>query len=165
MTSILRPTHRSAIDTRSRGLIALLCAMLMLGLSLSAAYAAGEGDSSSNPHRLAAKVFKEHNCGTCHTLGSKSQFGYTAHGLAIKQQSLGCVDLLNAMTKLTSVPEERWTSEEQTRVHDFHEFGCTQCHAMTSHGMEMTELGTRLRTAHLSCPEVEKILNSSAASR
>jgi hypothetical protein len=31
---------------------------------------------------------------------------------------------------------------------------------MTSHGMEMTELGTKLRSAHLSCPEVEKVLNT-----
>ena len=68
---------------------------LTLGFSLSAAYAAGEAGGSSDPHRLAAKVFKEHNCGSCHTLGSKGQFGYTAHGLEIKQKSLGCVDLLN----------------------------------------------------------------------
>jgi hypothetical protein len=139
-----------------------IAVLAMAGLAMSA-NAAGEGDSS-NPHRLAAKVFKEHNCGSCHTLGSKGQFGYTAHGLAIKKQSLGCVDLLTAMTKLSSVPEERWTSEQQAQVHDFHEFGCTQCHAMTSHGMEMTQLGTKLRTAHMSCPEVEKILNSSSAS-
>ncbi len=144
----------------SRCLIATLSLALMLGLSLSAAYAAGKAGGSSDPHRLAAKVFKEHNCGTCHTLGSKGQFGYTAHGLKIKKQSLGCVDLLTQVTQLTSVPEERWTSDQQAKVHAFHEFGCTQCHQMTSHGMEMTELGTKLRTAHLSCPEVEKILNS-----
>lgn len=144
----------------ARCLIAILSLALMLGLSLTAAYAAGDTSASSNPHRLAAKVFKQHNCGTCHTLGSKGQFGYTAHGLEIKKQSLGCVDLLTQMTQLTSVPEERWTSDQQAKVHDFHEFGCTQCHQMTSHGMEMTELGTKLRNAHLSCPEVEKVLNT-----
>jgi hypothetical protein len=142
--------------------ITTLSLALILALSIGAAYAAGEADGSANPHRLAAKIFKEHNCGNCHTLGSKGQFGYTAHGLAIKQQSLGCVDLLNQMTKLTGVPEERWTADEQAKVHDFHEFGCTQCHQMTSHGMEMTALGAKLRTAHMSCPEVEKILNTSA---
>jgi hypothetical protein len=131
----------------------------MLGVSF-AAYAAGETDGSSDPHRLAAQVFKEHNCGNCHTLTSKGAFGYTAHGRAIKQQQLGCVDLLTEMTRLTSVPQERWTSNQQAKVHDFHDFGCTQCHQMTSHGMEMTELGTKLRSAHLSCPEVEKVLNT-----
>ena len=142
-------------------LVAILSLTLMLGLALSAAYAAGETGGNSDPHRLAAKVFKEHNCGNCHTLGTKGQFGYTAHGLEIKKQSLGCVDLLTQVTQLSSVPEERWTSDQQAKVHDFHEFGCTQCHQMTSHGMEMTKLGTELRTAHLSCPEVEKILNTS----
>jgi len=158
MTSILRSDRN--VGTR---LMATLSVALMLALSIGAANAAGEADGSSNPHRLAAKIFKEHNCGSCHTLGSKGQFGYTAHGLEIKKQSLGCVDLLTQMTKLTSVPEERWTSDEQAKVHDFHEFGCTQCHQMTSHGMEMTELGSKLRTAHMSCPEVEKILNTSAS--
>jgi hypothetical protein len=154
MTSILR--------SNCNVMVAVLGAILIVGLSLSIANAA-EGDTASNPHRLAAKIFKEHNCGSCHTLGSKGQFGYTSHGLEIKKHSLGCVDLLSAMTKLTSVPEERWTSEQQAQVHDFHDFGCTQCHAMTSHGMEMTELGTKLRTAHMSCPEVEKILNTNSS--
>ncbi len=160
-------TYLPALESNLRGtagsryLVAILSMTLMLGLSLSAAHAAGESGGTSNPHRLAAKVFKEHNCGTCHTLGSKGQFGYTAHGLEIKKQSLGCVDLLTQVTQLTSVPEERWTSDQQAKVHDFHEFGCTQCHQMTGHGMEMTKLGTELRSAHLSCPEVEKILNTS----
>lgn len=144
----------------TRPLIGILCLALMLGVSLSAAYAAAETDGSSDPHRLAEQVFQEHNCGNCHTLTKAGAFGYTAHGLAIKKQSLGCVDLLTEMTRLTSVPEERWTSTQQAKVQDFHEFGCTQCHQMTGHGMEMTELGTKLRSAHLSCPEVEKILNA-----
>src|SRR5581483_4063937 len=159
----MTPKLRSGRNPEAR-LIAMMGVALMLALATGAARAA-EGDSGSNPHRLAAKVFKEHNCGTCHTLGSKGQFGYTAHGLEIKKQSLGCVDLLNAMTKLNSVPEERWTSDDQAKVHDFSEFGCTQCHQMTGHGMELTELGSKLRTAHMSCPEVEKLLNSPAASR
>jgi len=144
----------------ARCLTAILSLGLMLALSVHCAWAFGAAGDSSNPHRLAMKVFKEHNCGSCHTLGSKGQFGYTARGLKIKQQSLGCVDLLHQMMALTSVPEERWTSDQHAKVHDFHEFGCTQCHQMTSHGMEMTELGTKLRSAHLSCPEVEKILNT-----
>jgi hypothetical protein len=146
--------------TSARCLIAILSLVLMLGVSLRAAEAAGEAGGSSDPHRLAAKVFKEHNCGSCHTLGNKGQFGYTAHGLEIKKQSLGCVALLTQMTQLTSVPEERWSTDQQAKVHAFHEFGCTQCHQMTGHGMEMTKLGTQLRSAHLSCPEVEKVLNS-----
>ncbi|GEM_PF-4334630 len=153
----------STLRSNCNVIAAVLGAILIAGSSLSIANAA-EGDAGSNPHRLAAKIFKEHNCGSCHTLGSKGQFGYTAHGLEIKKQSLGCVDLLTAMTKLISVPEERWTSEQQAQVHDFHEFGCTQCHAMTSHGMEMTELGAKLRAAHMSCPEVEKTLNTNRSS-
>jgi hypothetical protein len=160
MACLPAPEENPRARTSARGLIAALSLALMLGLSFSAAYAAGEAGGSSDPHRLAAKVFKEHNCGSCHTLGSKGQFGYTAHGLEIKQKSLGCVDLLNLMTQLTSVPEERWTPDQQAKVHSFHEFGCTQCHQMTSHGMELTEVGSKLRSAHLSCPEVEKVLNS-----
>ncbi len=140
-----------------RLLIAVLIGLIVSGLSLAPARAAETTVPAQ--HRLAAKVFKDHNCASCHTLSKKGQFGYTPRGIEIKSRSLGCVDLLTQMTKLTSLPQERWTSNDQAQVHDFHEFGCTQCHQMTGHGMEMTELGTKLRSAHVSCPEVEKVLN------
>ncbi len=116
--------------------------------------------SAAGEHELAAKIFREHNCGSCHTLTQSSHFGYTRRGLRMKRHSLGCVDLLSHIAGAVQVPPDKWSAAQRSDVRDFKRFGCTACHEIGPMHLGLTPEGSKLVSAHMSCPEVEKVLNS-----
>lgn len=115
--------------------------------------------TAASEHELAEKIFRKHNCGSCHTLTQNSRFGYTQRGLEMKRRSLGCVDLLSHIAEVVKITPDKWTTEQRRDARDFHRFGCTACHEIGPMHLGLTPEGRHLVSAHMSCPAVEKILN------
>jgi len=115
--------------------------------------------AGKSPHEMAEFVFENYKCEGCHTLSKEGKFGFTSWGGQLRQQSEGCVALLTAMNVMIHEPETDWTSEEQRKHAHFQEYGCAVCHQVTPGKMGLTETGGQLASLHLSCPEVQQILN------
>ncbi len=145
--------------------VALACACLIVTISschkqssrsTTLAEFAATGKS---PHEMAEFVFGNYKCSSCHTLSKEGKFGFTSWGAQLRQQSEGCVALLTAMNVMIHVPEEQRTSEERRKYAHFQEYGCAVCHQVTPGKMGLSETGEKLASLHLSCPEVQQILN------
>jgi hypothetical protein len=50
------------------------------------------------------------------------------------------------------------SAEEKQKAARFQEFGCTTCHQITPGKLGLTSYGTRLKSLHMACTDVEKIL-------
>jgi cytochrome c551/c552 len=115
--------------------------------------------AGKSPQEVADYVFTSYDCNSCHTLGSDGKFGYTARGEQIRGNSEGCVAMLTSMSVIAQVDETNRTQEQKVKAAHFNEYGCTMCHQVTPGHLGMTETGGKLASLHMSCSEVERILN------
>lgn len=113
-----------------------------------------------DPNTLAKYVFENHGCGNCHTLDTSGKFGFTERGKAVGKGFEGCVSLLTSMNVIAQVKEENRTAEEKQKAVRFKEFGCTECHQIVPGKMGLTKEGAELKSLHMSCTDVEKLLTS-----
>ncbi len=115
--------------------------------------------SGKSPQELARFVFDNYGCNGCHTLTGQGKFGFTERGNQLRQNFEGCISLLTSMNVLVHVPEAQWTAEERGKHAHFQEYGCMFCHQVSPGRMGLTEMGKKLVSLHLSCGEVQKVLN------
>jgi cytochrome c551/c552 len=112
------------------------------------------------PNDLAKYVFENHGCKNCHTLETNGKFGFTEQGKAVSKGFEGCIALLTSMNVVTQVKEENRTAEEKQKAVRFKEFGCTECHQIVPGKMGLTKEGAQLKSLHMSCPDIQKLLTS-----
>jgi cytochrome c2 len=114
--------------------------------------------SGKTPDELAAYVFERHRCNTCHTLGQGGKLGFTDRGKEVGKNFEGCISLLTSMNVIAQVKPANRTAEEKEKAARFQEFGCTTCHKITPGKLGLTEYGVKLKSLHMACTDVEKIL-------
>jgi cytochrome c2 len=114
--------------------------------------------SSKSPDELAAYVFEHHHCDTCHTLGKGEKLGFTDRGKEVGKNFEGCISLLTSMNVITQIKPANRTTEEKAKAARFQQFGCTACHQITPGKLGLTEYGTKLKSLHMACTDVERIL-------
>jgi len=148
----------------------ILCAFACLSLAANLASCSRHGSqppksssaldpSGKSPQELAWFVFENHGCNGCHTLTGQGKFGFTERGNQLRQNFEGCISLLTSMNVLVHVPEAQWTAEERHKHAHFQEYGCTFCHQVSPGRMGLTETGKKLVSLHLSCSDVQRVLN------
>jgi cytochrome c551/c552 len=115
--------------------------------------------SHMSPDELAKYVFDHHGCDTCHTMGSNGKLGYTERGKQVGKGFIGCVSLLTSMNLIAQVDPANRTSEEKEKAVKFREFGCTTCHQIVPGKLGLTSYGIKLKSFHMACTDVEKILS------
>jgi hypothetical protein len=115
--------------------------------------------SHMSPNELAKYVFEHHGCDSCHTMGGNGKFGYTERGKQVGKGFIGCVSLLTSMNLIAQVEPANRTPEEKEKAVKFREFGCTTCHQIVPGKLGLTSYGTRLKSFHLACTDVERILS------
>jgi cytochrome c551/c552 len=115
--------------------------------------------SHMSPDELAKYVFDHHGCDTCHTMGSNGKLGYTERGKQVGKGFIGCVSLLTSMNLIAQVDPANRTSEEKEKAVKFREFGCTTCHQIVPGKLGLTTYGTKLKSFHMACTDVEKVLS------
>ena len=119
----------------------------------------GEVDlSSKGPGELATYVFEHHHCDTCHTLGRGGKLGFNDRGKEVGKNFEGCISLLTSMNVIAQVKPADRTTEEKAKAARFQQFGCTTCHQITPGKLGLTEYGTKLKSLHMACTDVERIL-------
>jgi cytochrome c2 len=118
----------------------------------------GDDMSGKTPDELAAYVFERHRCNTCHTLGQGGKLGFTDRGKEVGKNFEGCISLLTSMNVIAQVKPANRTAEEKEKAARFQEFGCTTCHKITPGKLGLTEYGVKLKSLHMACTDVEKIL-------
>jgi hypothetical protein len=118
----------------------------------------GDDMSGKTPDELAAYVFERHRCNNCHTLGQGGKLGFTDRGKEVGKGFEGCISLLTSMNVIAQVKTANRTAEEKQKAARFQEFGCTTCHQITPGKMGLTEYGKKLKSLHMACTDVEKIL-------
>jgi len=154
--------------------LGLGCALLVCSLPLSLRTNASPGPAQSasskkelseaemshmSSDELAKYVFEHHGCGSCHTMGSNGKLGYTERGKQDSKGVLGCVNLLSSMNLISQVDQANRTHEEKEKAVKFREFGCTTCHRIVPGKLGLTSYGTRLKSFHMACTDVERILS------
>ena len=115
--------------------------------------------SHMSGNELATYVFEHHGCGSCHTMGSNGKLGYTERGKQVGKGFIGCVSLLTSMNLIAQVEPANRTPDEKAKAVKFREFGCTTCHQIIPGKMGLTSYGTRLKSFHMACTDVERILS------
>jgi cytochrome c551/c552 len=115
--------------------------------------------SHMSPDELAKYVFDHHGCDTCHTMGSNGKLGYTERGKQVGKGFIGCVSLLTSMNLIAQVDPANRTSEEKEKAVKFREFGCTTCHQIVPGKLGLTSYGIKLKSFHMACTDVEKVLS------
>lgn len=118
----------------------------------------GDDMSGKTPDQLAAYVFEHHRCNSCHTLGQDGKLGFTDRGKEVGKNFEGCISLLTSMNVIAQVKPANRTAEEKEKAARFQEFGCTTCHQITPGKLGLTEYGKKLKSLHMACTDVEKIL-------
>ncbi|HKN34601.1 MAG TPA: hypothetical protein VJX16_15290 [Terriglobales bacterium] len=113
-----------------------------------------------NSDQLAHYIFQNHGCKDCHTLGSGGKLGFTEQGKQIGKGFEGCISLLTSMNVIAQTKESVRTSDDKHQVARFHRFGCSECHQITPGKLGLTAYGAKLKSLHLACTEVERILSS-----
>ena len=111
---------------------------------------------SSN--ELAHYVFEHHGCNGCHTLGANGKLGFTERGKQVGKGFEGCIALLTSMNGIAQVKETDRSADQKQRAARFQEFGCTTCHQITPGKLGLTSYGTKLKSLHMACTDVENIL-------
>jgi cytochrome c551/c552 len=112
-----------------------------------------------SPNELATYVFEHHGCGSCHTMGSNGKLGYTERGKQVGKGFMGCVSLLTSMNLIAQVEPANRTPDEKAKAIKFREFGCTTCHRIVPGKLGLTSYGTKLKSFHVACTDVERILS------
>jgi cytochrome c551/c552 len=115
--------------------------------------------SHMTPDQLATFVFENHGCNSCHTMGSNGKLGYTERGKQVGKGFIGCVSLLTSMNLIAQVTPADRTADEKAKAVKFQEFGCTTCHQITPGKLGLTSYGTKLKSFHMACTDVERILS------
>lgn len=109
---------------------------------------------------LAKYVFQQHGCKNCHTLGTTGRLGLTERGTEVGKNYEGCVSMLTSMNLIAQRKEAERSSADKKTASRFQEFGCTTCHQMVTPGrMGLTTYGAKLKTMHMACTDVEKLLS------
>jgi len=111
------------------------------------------------PHEIATFIFDTYGCRNCHTVEGGGKFGYTDLGKQLKNKSEGCIALLTTVSRIVTLPEANRTAEHKEKLAHFNEYGCTSCHRISFGSVELTEVGAKLKTMHLACTDVQKVLN------
>ena len=114
--------------------------------------------SGKTPDELAAYIFERHHCSTCHTMGASGKLGFNDRGKEVGKNFEGCISLLTSMNVIAQVKPVNRTAEEKHKAARFHEFGCTTCHQIVPGKLGLTDYGKKLKTLHLACTDVERIL-------
>ena len=114
--------------------------------------------SNMNQDELAHDVFEHHGCKTCHTLGKDGKLGYTDKGKEVGKNFVGCISLLTSMNVIAQVKPANRTPEEKQKAAQFKEFGCTECHQITPGKLGLTDYGKKLKSLHMACTDVERVL-------
>lgn len=109
--------------------------------------------------QLAKYVFEHHGCDSCHTMGANGKLGYTERGKQVGKGFIGCISLLTSMNMIAQVEPANRTTEEKQKAARFSEFGCTTCHQIMPGKLGLTSYGARLKSFHMACTDVEKILS------
>lgn len=120
--------------------------------------------TGKSPHEIAQFVFDNYDCKSCHTLGDNEKFGYTDRGQQLRQESDGCVALLTGMSVIVHAKEEDRTPEQKQKAAHFRDYGCVLCHQVEPGKLSLTDAGQKLSTLHLSCSEVQRVLNRKGGS-
>lgn len=114
--------------------------------------------SKMSSDELAHYVFEHHGCNTCHTVGANGKLGFTERGKQVGKGFEGCIALLTSMNVIAQVKSVDRTAEEKQKAARFQEFGCTTCHQITPGKLGLTSYGTKLKSLHMACTDVENIL-------
>ena len=114
---------------------------------------------AKSAHEVATYIFDNYGCKQCHTVASGGKFGYTAMGEQLKKSSEGCTAMLTTVSRIVTLPEADRTSEHREKLAHFNDYGCTACHRISFGSIELTEVGAKLRTMHLACTDVQRVLN------
>jgi len=115
--------------------------------------------SRMSSRQLAAYVFENHGCKTCHTPGKHGKFSLTDHGKEVSMSSLGCISLLTAMRTTSQEKTGNSTSAQNYKAASFAQFGCVRCHETTGGKLGLTEYGALLKSRHMTCPDVERMMS------
>jgi cytochrome c551/c552 len=115
--------------------------------------------SHMSSNELAKYVFDHHGCDTCHTMGSNGKLGYTERGKQVSKGFIGCVSLLTSMNLIAQVDPANRSADEKQKAVKFQEFGCTTCHQIVPGKLGLTTYGTKLKSFHMACTDVEKVLS------
>ena len=115
--------------------------------------------SHMSSKELAKYVFDHHGCESCHTMGANGKLGYTERGKEVVKGFEGCISLLTSMNLIAQVEPANRTPQERAKAVKFREFGCTTCHQITPGKLGLTRYGTRLKSFHMACTDVEKLLS------
>ena len=109
---------------------------------------------------LAKYVFQQHGCKNCHTLGKAGKLGLTERGMEVGKNYEGCVSLLTSMNLIAQLKDGKRSSADKKTAARFQEFGCTTCHQIVTSGrMGLTSYGAKLKSMHMACTDVEKLLS------
>lgn len=114
--------------------------------------------SKMSSDELAHYVFEHHGCNNCHTLGANGKLGFTERGKQVGKGFEGCIALLTSMNVIAQVKAVDRSAEEKQKAARFQEFGCTTCHQITPGKLGLTSYGTKLKSLHMACTDVERIL-------
>jgi cytochrome c551/c552 len=115
--------------------------------------------AAKSAHEVATYIFDNYGCKQCHTIASGGKFGYTAMGEQLKKKSEGCISLLTTVSRIATLPETDRTAEHREKLTHFNDYGCTACHRISFGFVELTEVGAKLKTMHLACTDIERVLN------
>lgn len=107
---------------------------------------------------LAKYVFENHGCKNCHTMGADGKLGFTERGKQVGKGFEGCISLLTSMNVIAQVKETNRSEDDKHKAARFQEFGCTTCHQITPGKLGLTSYGTKLKSFHMACTDVERIL-------
>jgi cytochrome c2 len=116
--------------------------------------------SKMSSDELAHYVFEHHGCNNCHTLGANGKLGFTERGTQVGKGFEGCISLLTSMNVIAQVKPADRSGDEKQKAARFEEFGCTTCHQIVPGKLGLTAYGTKLKSLHMACTDVEKILAS-----
>jgi cytochrome c551/c552 len=149
----------------------VLCSVLLFSQSKPISPPARSSKTSASPDaltdaqmskmssdELAHYVFEHHGCNNCHTLGANGKLGFTERGKQVGKGFEGCIALLTSMNVIAQVKPADRSAEEKQKAARFQEFGCTTCHQITPGKLGLTTYGTKIKSLHMACTEVERIL-------
>ena len=114
--------------------------------------------SHMSSDELAKYVFDHHGCNSCHTLGANGKLGFTERGKQVGKGFEGCISLLTSMNIIAQVKPADRSSDDKQKAATFQAFGCTTCHQITPGKLGLTSYGTKLKSMHMACTDVEGIL-------
>jgi cytochrome c551/c552 len=114
--------------------------------------------SGKSPDELAAYVFENHGCKSCHTMGQGGKLGFTDRGKEVGKNFEGCISLLTSMNVIAQVKPANRSADDKVKAARFQQFGCTTCHQITPGKLGLTEEGKKLKSMHMACTDVERIL-------